>query len=324
MPGETSTDLQTTDRLPVLRRALLTAYTVALVWSIFVWGIPIDRLLVLTWMGVAFGLGTVGRSFADVKQALRDWTALVAIYIAYDYSRGMADQLGMKVSYVLPSIDRFLFLGRDPNVFMQWHFMKPDVRWWDVAGSVVYMTHFVLPVVPLALLRVRNRVQWQQYLRRFALTLYVSVAVFVVFPTAPPWMAARDGYMDSIVRGTGRGWWELHLKTVSKTIDRGAAVMNPVAAFPSLHAGCALLVTLWLCRNKSWKVRSIALAYPVAMILALVYFGEHYFVDAAAGWLVVLLAWWIADTWEERRGYESPAFSVRNALARLTSRSRTA
>ena len=118
MPGETSTDLQTTDRLPVLRRALLTAYTVALVWSIFVWGIPIDRLLVLTWMGVAFGLGTVGRSFADVKQALRDWAALVAIYIAYDYSRGMADQLGMKVSYVLPSIDRFLFLGRDPNVFM--------------------------------------------------------------------------------------------------------------------------------------------------------------------------------------------------------------
>ena len=71
-------------------------------------------------------------------------------------------------------------------------------------------------------------------------------------------------------------------------------------------------------------MRSIALAYPVAMILALVYFGEHYFVDAAAGWLVVLLAWWIADTWEEWRGYESPAFSVRNALARLTSRSRTA
>ena len=43
-----------------IRRALLIAYSVALVWSIFVWGIPIDRLLVLTWMAVAFGLGTVG------------------------------------------------------------------------------------------------------------------------------------------------------------------------------------------------------------------------------------------------------------------------
>ena len=312
------------DRIPVVRRALLGTYVVALLWSIFVWGIPIDRLLVLTWMGVAFGLGTVGRSFGDVKQALRDWVALVAIYIAYDYSRGMADQLGRPVSYVLPAIDRFIFLGRDPNVSMQWHFMKPDVRWWDVLGSVVYMTHFVLPVVPLALLRVRSRTEWQQYLRRFALTLYVSVAIFVVFPTAPPWMAARDGHIDSIVRGTGRGWWELHLKTISKTIDRGAAVMNPVAAFPSLHAGCALLITLWLCRNKSWRVRSVALAYPVMMILALVYFGEHYFVDAVAGWAVVLFAWWIADTWEARRGLASPAFSVRNELARLNVRSRRA
>lgn len=312
------------DRVPGLRRALLVTYSCALLWSIFVWGMPIDRLLVLTWMGVAFGLGTVGRSFDEVKTAFRDWLALVAIYMAYDYSRGMADQFGMKVSYVLPAVDKFIFLGHNPNISMQWHFMKPDVRWWDVLGSVIYMTHFVLPVVPLALLRVRNRSEWQQYLRRFALTLYTSVVIFVIFPTAPPWMAARDGYTGSIVRGTGRGWWELHLKTISKTIDRGAAVMNSVAAFPSLHAGCAFLVTLWLCRNTSWKVRSIALVYPVSMILTLVYFGEHYFIDTVAGWAVVLLAWWVADLWESRRGHESPAFSVRNELARLNVRSRRA
>ena len=312
------------DRWLLLRRGLLTAYSIALLWSIFVWGLPIDRLLVLTWMAVAFGLSTVGRSLADVRQAGRDWLGLVAIYIAYDYSRGMADQLGIGVSYVLPKIDKFLFLGRDPNVFLQWHLMKPDVRWYDVLGSIIYMTHFVLPVVPLALLRVRNRTEWQQYVRRFAFLLYGSVAVFMVFPTAPPWMAAKAGVTQPIARITGRGWWELNLKTVSKTIDRGAAVMNSVAAFPSLHAGCALLITLWLTRNKSWRVRSVALLYPVAMIFTLVYFGEHYVIDAIAGWVMVGLAWAAADWWEKRRGHASPAFNVGNEFARLSARSRRA
>ena len=318
------TDGAVEDRWRDLRRGLLTVYVILLLWSIFVWGLPIDRLLVLTWMGVAFALGAVGRPLADLRQTFRDWLALVAIYIAYDYSRGMADQFGLPVSYSLPRLDQALFLGRNPNITLQWHLMKPDVRWYDVAGSVIYMTHFVLPVVPLALLRVRNRTEWQQYLRRFAFLLYGSVAVFAVFPTAPPWMAARDGVTGPVSRITGRGWLELNLRTISKTIDRGAAVMNPVAAFPSLHSACALLITLWLVRNRSWKVRLLSLVYPVSMVVTLVYFGEHYVVDAVAGWLMVGLAWLAADWWENRRGHPSPAFSVRSELARLTGRSRTA
>ena len=291
-----------------IRRALLVAYTVALVWSVFVWGIPIDRLLVLTWMAVAFGLGTVGRPLAEVKQTARDWVALVAVYIAYDYSRGMADQLGRPVNYTwLAKADRFIFLGRDPNVFMQWHFYDPgDVKWYDVVGSIVYMTHFVFPVVPLALLRVRNRTAWLQYLRRFALTLYIAVVCFVVFPAAPPWMSAKAGYTQPVARITGRGWWELNLKTISKTLDRGAAVMNSVAAMPSLHSGCALLITLWVTRNLPWRRRAPFLLFPLVMATTLVYFGEHYFVDAVAGWLLVVAAWNIAQWWEKRKGLPSP------------------
>ena len=180
------------DRWGGVRRALLITYSGALLWSIFVWGIPIDRLLVLTWMAVAFGLSTVGRSFAEVKQTGRDWLALVAIYITYDYSRGLADQLGVGVNYtLLQNLDRILFIDHNPNVWLQWRLYTPgDVRWYDVGGAIVYMTHFILPVVPLALLRVRNRTAWLQYVRRFAITLYVAVGMFVVFPAAPPWMVS--------------------------------------------------------------------------------------------------------------------------------------
>jgi len=305
------------DRWAGARRALLVTYSCVLLWSIFVWGLPIDRLLVLTWMAVAFGLSAVGRPLAEVKQTARDWVALVAIYIAYDYSRGLADQLGVGVNYtLLQNLDRILFLDHNPNLWLQWRLYTPgDVKWYDVGGAIVYMSHFVLPVVPLALLRVRNRTAWLQYVRRFAVTLYVSVGVFIVFPAAPPWMVSELGIGPQVSRITGRGWWELNLRTISKTIDRGAAVTNPVAAMPSLHSGLALLVALWFTRNSSWRVRSVALLFPLTMAFTLMYFGEHFFVDALAGWTVVLLAWWVSDRWEARKGWESPAFRVSRGSA---------
>jgi membrane-associated phospholipid phosphatase len=93
---------------------------------------------------------------------------------------------------------------------------------------------------------------------------------------------------------------ELHLKTVSKTLDRGAGVLNAVAPMPSLHAGMALLVALWFFRNCRTWIRILALAYPITMLTALVYFGEHFIIDGLAGWAVVLLAWFLANKWEER------------------------
>lgn len=286
-----------------LRRALLGVFAAVFFWSLIKYGIPVDRIAVLTWMLVAFLISSIGRTRDDVKLMVRDWVVLVIIYMIYDYSRGTADQFGIGVNYTIPrNIDRFIFFGRDPNVWLQSWLLHSDVRWYDVAGSVIYMMHFVLPVAPLAMLRMRNRLEWLRYVRRFALTLYIAVATFIVFPSAPPWMAAQEGYTKPVYRITGRGWWELHLKTVSKTLDRGAAVLNSVAAMPSLHAGMALLVTLWFTRNSPKWVRIIALAYPLSMAFTLIYFGEHWAIDTIMGWATVMVAWKIADRWEQRRG----------------------
>ena len=238
----------------------------------------------------------------QVTQMLRDWALMVVIYMAYDYSRGTADQWGIGVNYTaLRDLDSLITFGREPISGMQRRFYTPnDVKWYDVVGSVIYMTHFVFPVLPLVFLRIRNRASWLHYVRRFSLTLGISVFIFIIFPAAPPWMASREGYLPPIQRITGRGWLELHLKTVSKTLDRGAGVLNAVAPMPSLHAGMALLVALWFFRNcKPW-IRIAALAFPVAMLTALVYFGEHFIIDGLAGWAVVLLAWFLANKWEER------------------------
>lgn len=288
--------------LGTLRPFVLLTYIAVFLWSIVEYGIPVDRIAVLLWMFGAFACASLGRNREQVIQMLRDWALVVVIYMAYDYSRGTADQWGIGVNYTaLRDLDSLITFGREPISGMQRRFYTPnDVKWYDVVGSVIYMTHFVFPVLPLVFLRIRNRASWLHYVRRFSLTLGISVVIFIVFPAAPPWMASREGYLPPIQRITGRGWSELHLKTVSKTLDRGAVVLNAVAPMPSLHAGIALLVALWFFRNcKPW-IRIAALAFPVAMLTALVYFGEHFIIDGFAGWAVVLLAWFLANKWEER------------------------
>ena len=288
--------------LGTLRPYVLLTYIAVFLWSIVEYGIPVDRIAVLLWMFGAFACASLGRNREQVIQMLRDWALMVVIYMAYDYSRGTADQWGIGVNYTaLRDLDSLITFGREPISGMQRRFYTPnDVKWYDVVGSVIYMTHFVFPVLPLVFLRIRNRASWLHYVRRFSLTLGISVFIFIIFPAAPPWMASREGYLPPIQRITGRGWLELHLKTVSKTLDRGAGVLNAVAPMPSLHAGMALLVALWFFRNcKPW-IRFAALAFPVAMLTALVYFGEHFIIDGLAGWAVVLLAWFLANKWEER------------------------
>lgn len=288
------------------RRIGVSLYVAVFVWSVFTHGIPVDRIAVLLWMLGGFLAASIGRTRSDVLQMVRDWLVLVAIYMAYDYSRGTADQWGIGVNYtLLRDIDRFIFFGADPGVWMQRHLLRSDPRWYDVGGAIVYMMHFVLPVLPLALLRVRHRDAWLQYVRRFSVTLILAVSTFIVFPAAPPWLSAQQGHFPSIQRITGRGWWELNLKTVSRTLDRGAAVLNTVAAMPSLHAGLSLLVALWFTRNSSRLMRLAALVYPLAMSAALVYFGEHYVIDCLAGFAVVVIAWRVVAKWEARRDTSS-------------------
>lgn len=302
-----------TNASATVRRGGLVAYFVVFFWSIFANGIPVDRIAVLLWMLVAFLVASIGRTRVEVTHMVRDWLVLVAVYMAYDYSRGTADQWGIGVNYtLLRDIDRFLFFGNDPGVWMQKAFLRSDVRWYDVGGAIVYMLHFVLPVVPLAVLRVRQRTEWIRYVRRFALTLAIAVSVFIMFPAAPPWMSAEKGLFPPIQRITGRGWWELNLKTVSKTLDRGAAVLNAVAAMPSLHAGLSLLAALWFTRNARLWIRVAAMGYPLIMTATLVYFGEHYVIDCLAGFVVVIAAWIIADKWEARGDASSPLDQLTN------------
>ena len=120
--------------------------------------------------------------------------------------------------------------------------------------------------------------------------------MFVLLPTAPPWMAAggsnRAGLeltaLPPLRRPTGNGWRRIGLDGFVEAWDTGRDWTNQVAAMPSLHSAFALFVVVFFWPQISNRhVRAATLLYPLTMAVALAYFAEHYFVDAIAGWLVV-------------------------------------
>lgn len=288
----------------------LVLYGLAFVWSFQANGLPVARLAVLAWVGGAFLVGNIGKPFAKQRQMVVDLVFYAGMWLSYDYSRGIADTFGFPLQVEAPrNIDRALFLGTDPNAWMQRHFLESSVRWYDVLGSLVYFTHFFVPVATSVYLWIRFRDDWLRYIRRFATVLFAGVLTYVVLPTAPPWMAASEKFpyriMEPLARPTGRGWSELGLETVNSVLLKGQQWANPTAAIPSLHAAFALFVVVFFWRrmpNRWW--RGVSLLFPLAMALTLVYFGEHYVTDIVAGWLYVGGSFWFWGRWESRRAQD--------------------
>ena len=296
----------------VPRIALLVGYAVLYLAWFKAKGIVIDRVSVLLSVLILFVIANVGRPINQVGRGVLDFAFYASMWIAYDESRGIADRLGfpLQVESVI-NMDKFLFFGGVPNVWMQERFYEPgSVRWYDVAGSLVYFSHFIGPPAVMVILYLANRREWLRFVKRFATTMFIACTMFIVLPTAPPWMAAggdREIILNELPplrRPTARGWSHLGLKSFANAWDavKGRDWANKVAALPSLHAGYALFVVAFLLpwiRPRWLKV--LVFAWPLAMTAALVYFGEHYVVDALAGWAVVGISFLVWNRIEQRQ-----------------------
>ncbi|WP_297733865.1 phosphatase PAP2 family protein [Nocardioides sp.] len=176
-------------------------------------------------------------------------------------------------------------------------------RWYDVALTTVYYSHFVVALGTGGVLWVRSRTQWIHYMRLYVSLSAFALVVYVLYPMAPPWMAARDGYISPAVhRITGRGWYDLGQSHGSGGAhEQISAVGNQVAAMPSLHAALALFVAVYALRHLRTRWRWTLPLYPLTMSFMLVYYAEHYVVDVLAGYAAVALVMSGWARWDRRQ-----------------------
>src|ERR1700736_6591748 len=117
---------------------------------------------------------------------VRGWAPFVMLLVAYELMRDAASALGMP-AHDLARLDRTLFDGYQPTLVLQDAIGKlADAELFEETGSLVYATHFLLPVAVGAWLWTKDR----EAFRRFALTLVVlcglAFVTYVIAPTAPP------------------------------------------------------------------------------------------------------------------------------------------
>ncbi len=282
------------------RAILLTAYVIAAFASLGLSGVPVDReQVVLVIMG-GLALSCIGRPVREMARIAFDWLPFTVALAVYDLARGLARVIGRPISYTWQiSVDRFLFFGHVPAEVLQQHFYSLDhIRWYDVIGSLIYMSYFIVPFVVAGTLWRRDWPAWRAFATRFVAIAFVSAAWFAIQPTAPPWAAAHDHHLLQLELHDGkpksqRGMTDIGLHQATKLVDKGRASSNDYAAIPSLHTGFTVLVaiTLFPRLKKKWA-RFLAAAYPFAMVLTLVYNGEHYVIDTMIGAAVVILVSW--------------------------------
>lgn len=124
------------------------------------------------------------------------------------------------------------------------------------------------------------------YLRRvFFLSMLLALPWYVIYPLAPPRFMQPYGwdFVDTLVT-YGPNYFS----------ETGLVTANRYAAMPSMHVGWTTIgaLMLWVAFPGRFRVVGQALAVLlVAMITVTVMVtGNHYWLDAVGGWIIVLTA----------------------------------
>jgi hypothetical protein len=217
---------------------------------------------------------------------LRDFVPFLVLVLVYEWARTEAHRLHPSAFYA-PQIDadRFLGFGNVPTVWLQQHLWHGDLDRLDRFLIFIHGLNLAGPIIVLFLVWLGSRRDYLRSAGAFLGAAFASCVGFLLFPAAPPWLAAQQGLLDvTRIR-------ELADPATTSGLARELFDDNPVAAIPSLHAGWSLIVVLvawrYLPRPAAW----VALFYAALMHFAVVYLGEHYVIDLVLGDAVAVGAW---------------------------------
>lgn len=289
------------------RVVALGVYALALLVWVELFGIPSDTVQVFGWLWLAAIAWHIEAEPRYHLEFFHDWWRPLVAMVVYFFSRGLADEFGFTPHVSMPiTVDRWLGGGTIPTELLQDALCGvpcdplSDPRWYDVVFTTAYTSHFVVGMTIAIVLWLANRAEWIKWMRRYLTINFAALAVYIIYPMVPPWMAAEEGFLPGdLHRITGRGWSEIGLDRFHLVLQ---GVGNPVAAMPSLHAGIAFLIALYAVQRFRSPLHWLWLLYPLTMSVALVYYAEHYVIDIIAGAALAVSVLAACQWWETIRG----------------------
>jgi uncharacterized membrane protein YbhN (UPF0104 family)/membrane-associated phospholipid phosphatase len=230
-----------------------------------------------------------GKPMARISAALpRGWADLarqLAIFvvfdIAYELSRMLAEgdrSVAMAHASSIVSAERSLGIFAELDV-QRWVASAPGAVQM-LANWTYFNCQFTISFGFLFWVYLRRNEAYAAVRNTLMLAMALGLAGYVLYPAAPPRMLSDLGFVDT-----------LNATTVNHNSGLIASLANPYAAMPSMHTAFALIVGfsgVMLARSRVLRV--MWAFYPALVVFSIVATGNHFFLDAAGGAGVAILA----------------------------------
>lgn len=183
-----------------------------------------------------------------------------------------------------------------------------STKWFAVACNYFYGTfHFwVTPAVGVYLFRKRPT-EYARWRNTLAITTALALVGFWTYQLMPPRLLPADYKFVDTVANFGTPWnWK------SSAVNKFS---NPYAAMPSLHCAWAMWCAIALVPHLKRRIsKAIMIAYPALTVAVVAFTGNHYFVDAIGGYVVLFIGWILAKKFT-RSGRTERASGALRSLA---------
>jgi membrane-associated phospholipid phosphatase len=252
----------------------------------------------------------VSRAIATIGQKLpkgwgdlwRQIGILIGVDVIYELGRGIADSSRSEaIAHGQQVIDferglHSLFEPGFQDFFLSAHWTV------DVANQLYLNAQFSIALGFLVWLYLFRNQNYYFVRNMFVVSMCLALIGYIGYPTAPPRMFPQDGFTDTITDFSGVN----HDSALAKIF------INPYAAVPSMHCAFALMIGgsgFLVCRH--WWSKAWWAFWPLLVSWVTIVTANHYWIDAALGWLVALaaagIAWQLARARPHAWSFRAPA-----------------
>jgi membrane-associated phospholipid phosphatase len=194
---------------------------------------------------------------------------------------------------VLPALENIFYGANISNILSKHQHVVLDVLAWIPYG----LLHFGGPVVWAAFMFLFSPPGTVPvYARTFGYLNITGVLIQLILPCSPPWyenmygLAPANYSMEGSPAGLRRIDQLLGIDMYTTNFTASPLVFG---AFPSLHAGNAVLEALFMSHCFP-RLRPFAIAYTMWMWWATMYLSHHYAVDLVVGAFLAAIAFYIS------------------------------
>lgn len=223
---------------------------------------------------------------------------LTYLHPSFKSNKGFREVVLFLSFLVFYKISRFIAIGDAQTAFDNAYALVDFEKWLGIFGEIsvqqffightdlvkflnkFYMLVHIPSTVVFFMWLYHKRSSHYKFIRNgFLIANSLTIFFYIGYPCAPPRMLNDLGFIDTLLK----------VSDVNLYTGMFSGMFNQYAAVPSMHFGNSFLIGIGVfLLSKNILTKIFIVAYPVFVLLVIVATGNHFFLDAIIGGLIVV------------------------------------